>query len=264
MFFMIILRRIARICALHLVLLLAWPAAAAAGQAVVAAASNFSTALTTLIADFEAGSDHRIRAVIGSTGKLYAQIANGAPFDVFLAADQARPAALEHDGLAVAGTRFTYAQGQLVLWRPAADPSDADIVELLSDTSLRSIAMANPALAPYGEAARQTLQSLQLWVALQDRLVFGENIGQTFSLVATRNADLGFIAQAQFVESRFADPVHGIPVPAELHDPIRQDAVLLARAVDKPAAVSFVRYLKSAPARRIIRAAGYRLDGADD
>ncbi len=230
----------------------------ACGQAVdtatVAVASNFRGVAAELARDFESGSPHRLRLVGGSTGKLYAQIVNGAPFDVFLAADEWRPRRLEDEGLAVAGSGFTYATGRLCLW--SADPArlDGDAADLLRRGDFRRLAIANPDLAPYGRAAREALEALDLWDAVADRLVMGENIGQAHALVATGNADIGLVALPQVGA---AGDGCRVPLPESLHEPIRQRAVLLEHGAGNRAARAFLAYLGSPAARALIAAAGY-------
>lgn len=226
-----------------------------AGPATIAVAANFADAATALKQDFESRTDHGLQLVFGSTGKLYAQIRNGAPFDAFLAADTERPRRLEREGVAIMGTRFTYARGALALWSPRQGIVD-DAGKLLESGDYRFLAIANPSLAPYGAAARQVLERLGLWSALQQRLVFGENIGQAFQFVATGNADLGLVALAQLSDPyRPAEGSRWI-VPETLYDPIEQQAVRLS---DHPAAVSFLDYLRSEPAHHQIARYGYRL-----
>ncbi|MEM7221087.1 MAG: molybdate ABC transporter substrate-binding protein [Pseudomonadota bacterium] len=232
--------------------LLLWIGAATGVQAetaLVAVATNFAPALDALAAEFAAATPHRIRSVSGSTGKLYAQIERGAPFDVLLAADARRPALLEAQGrFAVAQTRFTYALGRLVLWSREPIAPEANLAAELSGA--RRLALANPRLAPYGLAATQTLASLGLSGALAPRLVYGENVGQAHALASTGNASHVLTARAL---------AHGasLPVPVTLHEPIRQDAILLARGAANPAARAWLAYLRGAAGRACIRAHGY-------
>ena len=168
----------------------------------MAVAANFSEVMERLEADFEASGEHTLTVSTGSTGKLYAQIRNGAPFDVLLAADERRPKLLEDDGRAVAGSRFTYAAGRLTLWSPDSERVCADGPSILRLGAFRNIAMANPVLAPYGSAAKETLEALGLFGKLRRRIVMGENIGQAHVLVATGNADLGFVALSYVLSPR--------------------------------------------------------------
>jgi len=238
------------------IIITAAPASARAGEAIVAVAANFQEVAEKLETMFEEASGHSLTVTTGSTGKLYAQIRNGAPFDVFLAADQARPERLEAEGNAVPGSRFTYAVGQLTLW--SADAGGvADGLETLKAGDFDNLAIANPDLAPYGLAARQTLQHYGLWDALSDRIVMGQNIGQTFSMVATGNAPLGFVAKSYVLSPRNDQPGSRWDVPAAAYEPIRQDAVMLKRAADNPAALAFADFLRSDEARAVIERFGY-------
>lgn len=219
----------------------------------VAVASNFAATAQALAERFEQTSDHRIKLAFGSTGKHYGQIVHGAPFDAFLAADAERPRRLEAEGRAITGTRFTYAIGRLALWSPIPGLVDS-AGQVLGSDRYTHLAIANPRLAPYGMAAQQVLQRLQLWESLQNRLIRGENIGQTFRFVKGGGAQLGFVALSQV---RHPDePASGslwLP-PAGYYTPIEQQAVLLN---EKPAARAFLQFLASAPARALIRAHGY-------
>lgn len=223
-----------------------------AAEATIAAATNFVPPLRVLVERYQAESGHRLKLVPGSTGKLYAQITHGAPFDVFLAADQERPRRLEADGGAVAGSRFTYAEGGLVLIRAGGGPVD---FAGLMDGGFRKLALANPKLAPYGLAAEQALRHAGVWERVAARLVFGENIGQAYTLVATGNADAGLVALSQ-VKS-MADPPAYWLVPSDWYPAIRQDAVLVKRGEGNEAAEGFLAFLRSGPAREIIRDFGY-------
>ncbi|MGH8194802.1 MAG: molybdate ABC transporter substrate-binding protein [Woeseiaceae bacterium] len=236
------------------------PAAASAAEALVAVASNFTEALEQLEAGFEEASGHRLTVTAASTGMLYAQIRSGAPFDVFLAADQERPRLLQEEGDAVPGSRFTYAIGRLTLWSTHPGFIGADGAETLRAARFRTLAIANPDLAPYGMAARETLEALGLQETLNDRIVMGENIGQTHAMVATGNAELGFVALSSVVSPRNESEGSRWDVPQELYTPIRQDAVLLTRAADNPAARDFLAYLEGADARAVIRDFGYGVE----
>ena len=229
--------------------------AARAELATVAVAANFLVPMQAIAAAFEDETGHELVLVPGSTGQLYAQILNGAPFDVFLAADAERPALLADDGLAVVGSRFTYARGRLVLW--SADPGALDDrgIERLADGDFRHLAIASPELAPYGAAARQVLERLGLWEAYRPRIAVGQSIGQAFAMAATGNAELGLVALSQALA--WDDPASYVTVPPELHEPIEQDAVLLGRGADNAAAIALVEFLQSAETRRIVRDAGY-------
>jgi len=230
---------------------------ALAGEVTVAVASNFLNPFKQLAQDFRKESGHTVRTVSGSTGKLYAQIIHGAPFDVFLAADRERPRILGRNGKAAPATRFTYARGKIVLW--SADPKRiaGDGATVLRRGNFRHLALANPKTAPYGKAAFTALNRLNLWEALSPVIVRGENIGQTFQFVATGNAEIGFVALAQVLDPRLKTKGSRWPVPENLYDAIDQDAVLLTHGQSNPAARAFLQYLKSDPAQKIIQSYGY-------
>jgi molybdate transport system substrate-binding protein len=222
----------------------------------VAVASNFTAPMQAIAAGFEKDTGHQAKLAFGSTGKFYAQIKNGAPFDVLLAADDETPAKLEKEGLAVSGSRFTYSIGQLALW--SAKPGYVDDKgDVLKQGRFTHLALANPKLAPYGAAALETLNKLGLLAALQPKFVQGENIAQTFQFVSSGNAELGFVALSQIYEGGKFKSGSAWRVPPNLHAPIRQDAVILARGKDNPAALALMKYLKEDKARAIIRAYGY-------
>jgi molybdate transport system substrate-binding protein len=227
-----------------------------AAEVQVAVAANFAAPMKVLAAQFGQRTGHVARLSVGATGKFYAQIVNGAPFDVLLAADAATPARLEREGLAVKGSRYTYATGRLVLW--SADPALVDAAgAVLKQGRYAHLALANPTLAPYGAAARETLGALGLASALEGRLVQAENIAQAHQFVASGNAELGFVALSQvWLDGRLQSGSAWI-VPANLYAPLRQDAVLLARAKDNPAALELLRFLRSAPARAVMTRYGY-------
>lgn len=233
----------------------------ASGQAAelsVAVAANFAAPMKKIAAAFERETGHTLALSFGGTGKFYAQIRNGAPFEVLLAADDETPARLEREGLGVAGTRFTYAIGKLVLWSRQAGLVD-DRGEVLRAASFERIALADPKLAPYGAAAMQVVHALGLADALRDKIVQGESIGQAYQFVATRNAPLGFVALSQvFVDGRVTEGSAWV-VPEDLYAPIRQDALILARGKDNPAASKLMRYLQGEAAKAVIRAYGYGL-----
>lgn len=225
----------------------------------IAVATNMVQVMDALEAGFETQTGYEISVSSGSTGQLYAQIVHGAPYDVFMAADQERPRLLVENGLGVPETRWTYARGRLWLWSPNPDhfgANGADGADSLRAGRFRHIAMANPELAPYGVAARDVLIALGLEGALSDRIVMGANIGQTYSLIASGNAEIGFIAAGQIPESGSI-----WVIPAHLHAPILQDAILLRRGAENPAARDFIAYLQSDPARTILRMHGYEVEG---
>ncbi len=224
-------------------------------SATIAVATNFKTTLDQLETDFEARSGYTIETVSGSTGKLYAQIVNGAPYDLFLAADQARPERLVEDARAERRSRFTYAIGGLALWSPRR----SDITpNTLDDMSISRMAIANPDLAPYGLASVQLLERLDRRAPWQPKLVFGESVGQAFAFVSTGNAELGFVSAAQVLALPEDQRGSYWLVPRALHDPIAQDAVILNQGRANPAARAFMTYLQSPAAREIIWQSGYR------
>jgi molybdate transport system substrate-binding protein len=224
----------------------------------IAVAANFAAPAKLIAADFAQETGHRAVLSIGATGKFHAQITNGAPFDVLLAADDESPARLDRDGRTVAGSRFTYATGRLVLW--SAKPGVVDGAgEVLKTGGFKHLALANPRVAPYGQAAIETLTALGLLDALRVNLVQAENIAQAHQFVSTGNAELGFVAVAQVVRQGRIVEGSGWIVPAALHAPIRQDAVLLEAGCGKPAAEAWMRFLRSDKARAVIRSFGYEI-----
>ena len=231
-----------------------WSAHAA--EVTVAVASNFSAPMQKIAQAFEQETGHKALLAYGSTGNLYAQIRNGAPYQVLLAADEATPRKLEAEGLGVAGSRFTYAMGTLVLWSKQPGLVD-EKGGVLRSGKFERIAMANPKLAPYGAAAVQTLTQMGVLQALQPKVVQGENISQTYQFVATENAQLGFVALSQVLVDGKITQGSGWPVPPGLHAPILQDAVLLTQGRNNPAAPALLAYLQGEKARAIIRAFGY-------
>ena len=220
-----------------------------------AVASNFQRTMKALAPIFEARTGHRLVISHGATGRLYAQIMNGAPHEVFLAADTERPARLEKNGRAIPGTRFTYAVGRLMLCgsTPALRTRG---LEVLKEGAFNRLAMANPRLAPYGRAAREVLDHFGLSETLRVRIVRGENIGQTFHFVRSGAADLGLVALSQVLALTEKERPACTPVPETLHSPILQQAVLLK---DAPAARAFLAFLRSPEARKIIQDHGYAL-----
>jgi molybdate transport system substrate-binding protein len=238
----------------------AWAGKVAAAEALVAVAANFTDVVNALKEKFAAASGHRLTITTGSTGKLYAQITNGAPYDILLAADAERPVLLEKSKYGVPGSRFTYAIGRLALWSANEALIGTDGAATLRAGAFRHLAIASPKLAPYGAAAKQTLEALGLWDGMQQRIVQGENIGQVFSMISTGNAELGFVALSYVVNPRNPKKGSRWDVPTDLYQPIRQDAVLLAHGKDNPAATGFLAYLKTAETRRFIAAFGYGAD----
>jgi molybdate transport system substrate-binding protein len=227
--------------------LFAVPAQAETLNAAVAA--NFTAVAEELAALFSRETGNEAVLSFGSTGQLYAQISQGAPFDVFLAADDERPGIAIEEGLAVEGTDFTYAIGKLVLYSPSLDVSAG---EAALSGNFDKLAIADPEAAPYGAAAVETLQSLDLYEAIQPKLVTGENISQTLQFVESGNAEVGFVAMSQVIGK-----THQWEVPADLYSPIRQDAVLLTHGAENAAAQAFLDFLRSPQAVAVIEAAGY-------
>lgn len=230
----------------------------AADEIQVAVAANFTAPMKAIAAEFEKDTGHKAQLAFGSSGKFYAQIKNGAPFQVFLSADDEKPAKLEQEALAVPGSRFTYAIGTLVLW--SAKPGFVDAKgEVLKKGNFEHLALASPKLAPYGAAAVEVMDKLGLTASLQPKFVQGENIAQTQQFVVTGNAELGFVALSQVMKDGKVSEGSAWIVPANLHTPIRQDAVILARGKGNAAAEALMKYLKSAKAAAIIKSYGYTL-----
>lgn len=234
------------------------PLLARGGEVSVAVAANFAAPMQKIAAAFEQATGHKAVLSFGSTGRFYAQVKNGAPFQVLLSADDETPLRLEKEGLAVPGTRFTYATGRLVLWSAAPGAVD-DQGEVLRRPDTGRVAVADPRVAPYGAAAMETLNKMGLAQSLAPRLVQGESIAQAHQFVASGNAAMGFMALAQvMVDGRIGKGSAWL-VPASLHTPIRQDAILLATGRDNPAAAALLAFMKRDAARAIIRAHGYEL-----
>jgi len=233
-------------------------APALAAEVSVAVASNFAAPMQKIAAAFEKDTGHKAVLAFGSTGKFHAQITNGAPFQVLLAADDETPQRLEREGFAMAGTRFTYAIGRLALWSrlPGRVDGKGDVLRV---GGFAHIALANPKIAPYGAAAAEVLNGLGLTATLTPKFVLGENIAQTYQFVASGNAELGFVALSQvYLDGKLAAGSAWV-VPATLHAPIRQDAVLLRAGKDSAAAAALLAYLRGDKARALIRASGYDL-----
>lgn len=233
-----------------------WAGAAHADTISVAVASNFTAPMQKIAAEFAKDTGHKAELSFGATGKFYAQISNGAPFGVLLAADDATPAKIASEGKGVADSRFTYAVGQLVLWSKQDGYVDAQGA-VLKTGKFQHLAIANPKLAPYGLAAEQTLTQLGLLEQIKPKLVQGENIGQTYQFAATGNAELGFVALSQVMEDGKIKSGSAWLVPAAMHEPIRQDAIILNNAKDNAAAKALMDYLRSDKARAIITSYGY-------
>ena len=248
-------RRLA-LCVSATYLLGAAPVYAKAEALTIAVAANFAAPMQSIAAAFAQQSGHKLQLAFGSTGKLYAQIKNGAPFQMLLAADSQTPERLEKEGYALPASRFTYATGQLVLWSSKPGYVDAQGAVLHTD-SFKHLALADPKLAPYGAAAQQTLQAMGLEAALQSRWVQGENIAQAYQFVATGNAELGFVALSQLMQNGRMAAGSAWVVPQRLHVPLRQDAVVLLPGKDHAAVRALAAYLQGNKARAIMRSYGY-------
>ncbi|ADU99103.1 molybdate ABC transporter substrate-binding protein [Alicycliphilus denitrificans] len=227
-----------------------------AGEVSVAVAANFTAPMQKIAAQFEQDTGHKAVLSFGATGKFYAQIKNGAPFGILLAADDSTPEKIAREGLGEGATRFTYAIGQLVLWSKQPGYVDAE-GKVLQKTDWQHIAIANPKLAPYGLAAMQTLDKLGLTAQVQPRVVTGENIGQTYQFAASGNAQLGFVALSQVTEDGKLREGSAWVVPGNLHEPIRQDAIVLKPGQGNAAAAALMDYLRGAKARAVIKSYGY-------
>lgn len=233
-------------------------AIAQAETTLVAVAANFTKPMTEIAKAFEKASGHSAKLSFGSSGKFVAQFENGAPFEVFLSADDKSPIKLEQAGLAVAGSRFTYAIGKLVLWSNNTGYVDEQ-GQTLATGNFKHLALADPKLAPYGAAAVEVLKKQGLFEKLQPLFVQGENIAQTHQFISTGNAELGFVALSQVIDNGKIGTGSGWIVPENLHSPILQDAVLLKTGAENPAAQALLAFLKSPPALAIIEKYGYAL-----
>ena len=245
-------------CLIAPVLSLLFSVSAHAAEVSVAVAANFTAPMKAIAAEFAQDTGHVAKPAFGATGKFYAQIKNGAPFQMLLSADDETPAKLAMEGYADPASRFTYAIGTLVLW--SAQPGFVDAkAEVLKRGQFNKLALANPKLAPYGKAAIEVLTGMGLLDTLAPKFVQGENIAQTWQFASTGNAELGFVALSQVMKDGRIGSGSGWIVPAKLHTPIRQDAVILAAGKGNPAAEALMKYLKSDKAKTIIKAYGYDL-----
>lgn len=237
---------------------IAWTGAAHAADVQVAVAANFTAPMQKIAAQFEQDTGNKAVLSFGATGKFYAQINNGAPFDVLLAADDETPAKLEQEGQGIRGTRFTYAIGKLVLWSAKEGYVDAN-GDVLKTGNFAHLSIGNPKTAPYGVAAVETLKKLNQYDRLQSKIVQGENISQAQQFVSSGNAELGFVALSQVWHDGKLNSGSAWIVPANLYSPIRQDAIVLKKGEGNPAAKALETYLKSDKAKAIIRSYGYEL-----
>ena len=237
-------------------LFVAYATSLRAEEAMVAVAANFSAPMQQIAALFQKETGHQIKLSFGASGGIYAQIKNGAPFDLFLSADQLTPQKLEAEGLGVPNSRFTYATGQLVLWSKQEGLVDAK-GHVLQNKSIQRIALANPKLAPYGAAAMETMTNLGLLKELQSKLVQGDNIAQTYQFVSTQNAQIGFVALSQVFANGNITSGSAWIVPGNLHQPLQQDVILLRKGQDNKAATALLLYLKGEQAKKIMKSFGY-------
>lgn len=230
---------------------------AQAEQALVAVAANFVPPFREVAMEFEKSTGHTLQVTSGSSGNFYSQIKNGAPFDVFVSADTERPRLLEEEGLGVKDSRVTYAVGRLALW--SLTPSLVKGADTLNSQHFKHLAIANPKTAPYGAAAMQTMQKLGVWDNLQPRIVTGENLGQTMGFIESGNAELGFVALSQVLDPKRKGKGARWDVPAELHEPIKQDMILLTKGKDNPAARALMEFMGGPQAKAVIGRYGYEL-----
>lgn len=237
-------------------LALSLSSAAFADEVKVAVAANFTAPMKVIAENFEKATGHKAELAFGSSGKFYSQITNGAPFDVFFSADQTRPEKLEKENGAVIGSRFTYATGKLVLWSSKTGVVDGK-ADVLKTGEFAHLSIASPKLAPYGAAAVETMKALGVFDKLEPKLVQGESISQAYNFVLTGNAELGFVALSQVYADNKLKGGSAWIVPGKLHTPIHQDAVILTHGKDNKAAAELVAYLKTEPAKAVIRSFGY-------
>lgn len=233
-------------------------ATAHADEVTVAVAANFTGPMQVISVLFERDTGHKASLAFGATGGFYAQIRNGAPFEILLSADDETPARLIKEGNGIAGSNFTYAIGKVVLWSADAKLIDAK-GEVLKKGGFKHIAIANPKTAPYGAAALQVMGKLGVADNLKPLFAQGDNITQTYQFVATGAAELGFVAYSQVIKNGQIGTGSGWIIPGNLYDPIRQDAVLLAKGKDKPAAIALLNFLRSEKAQAVIKSFGYEL-----
>ena len=229
-----------------------------ADEVQVAVAANFTAPIQAIASEFEKDTGHKLIAAYGATGQFYTQIKNGAPFEVFLAADDSTPEKLEKEGDIVPGSRFTYAIGTLALWS-AKDGYVDDAGKVLEKNQYQHLSIANPKAAPYGLAATQVLAREGLTDKVKDKIVEGQNITQAYQFVSTGNAELGFVALSQIFKDGKVSHGSAWIIPETMHDPIKQDAVILKKGENNPAAKALTEYLKGPKAEAIIKSYGYQL-----
>lgn len=254
-----ILRNTFRCLIFSVILCLPFSAKVYAEEFVAAVAANFLGPFKKISAQFQKTAPHKINIVSGSTGSLFAQIVNGAPFHIFLSADSKRPKILEERGLAIPGTRYVYALGRLTLWSADPDRIGKSGIDTLRGGGFRHLAIANPKTAPYGQAAASVLKKLKLWNRLLPLLVRGANISQAFQFTAAGHAELGFVALSQALDPKFKSKGSRWDVPAEMHGPLEQSAVLLKKGKRNAGAVAFMKFIRGTQARHIIKNYGYDL-----
>ena len=235
-------------------LLMATASSAKQSTATVAVAANFTATAKALQLKFASQTGHKIKLSFGSTGKLYTQIIHGAPFDIFLSADNVRPAQLADKKLAVASSEFTYATGKLALYGQVLDARAEFTSAMFNNLEITKVAIANPKIAPYGAAALEVMQALQIYEQLKSKFVMGDNIAQTYQFTYTGNANLGFVALAQVVKS---EDIAYLPIPDNLHTPLKQNAILLERGKNNASAHAFIDFLQTQAAKEIIAEFGY-------
>lgn len=241
-------------------LFLLMPRLLIAAEVKIAVASNFLSTFRIIKHSFEKTTGHKILLSAASTGKLYAQINHGAPFEIFMAADIARPEMVEKKGLAIPGSRFVYATGRLSLWSAMPSMQGEKCLQALRNGQFNRLAIANPKTAPYGKAAQQTLKEMGLWKKYKKKMVRGENIAQTFQYASTGNAELGLIALSQVIDPKNTITTCRWNVPTEYHQPLEQQLVVLKKGEKNPAAAAFVEFIKSEEIRKIIAENGYGVD----
>ena len=248
------IRHIIHLCA-YVIFVVA--ANAQAAEIKVAVASNFANTLKEIAVEFQRDTGHQLAITPGATGKFYAQISNGAPFDVFLSADDETPRKLAQEGKAIAASQFTYATGRLALWSPSPDLVDKN-ADILKTDKFKYIAIANAKVAPYGQAAVQTMQKLGVLSKIEPRVVQGESIAQTFQFVSTGNAQLGFVALSQIFENGKIKTGSAWIVPEEMHEQLKQDAVVLQSCKNTSACQALMDYLKSEKIKKMMSSYGYK------